>query len=193
MSFTIILSFESSTYLASRQNRWRLSNWNLLLLHLHYSRSYYIHIYISFHHIGQFVTFGFAKSFCMGCLVIFNEIFSLTSQKGDSIAYVDYLKLKNDVIHCNTIISDKTQNHAASNFLLLSCWIASYVTITCYTLLHQTTRGEGKNSLRGRRDIFVSDRDPQGIFCLNPSSYIIFSLRKLKLYWGRGPDNPKTH
>ena len=34
---------------------------------------------------------------CMRCLVTSNKIFSLTSQKGDSIASVDYLKVKNDV------------------------------------------------------------------------------------------------
>ena len=30
--------------------------------------------------------------------------------------------------------------------------------VSFYTLLHQTTSGEGKNSLRKRRDIFASDR-----------------------------------
>ena len=39
-----------------------------------------------------------------------------------------------------------------------------YVTITCYRLLHQTTRGEGKKSLRERRDIIVSDQNPQRFF-----------------------------
>ena len=43
----------------------------------------------------------------------------------------------------------------------------SYVTITCYTLLHQVTRGEGKNSLREPKDILVSDRDPQRYFPAN--------------------------
>ena len=38
----------------------------------------------------------------------------------DSIAGVDYLKFKNDVIHCKTIISDRSLIHAAPNFLLLS-------------------------------------------------------------------------
>ena len=37
----------------------------------------------------------------------------------------------------------------------------SYVTISCYTLLHQTTRWEGQNSFRELRNIFVSDCDPQ--------------------------------
>ena len=103
----------------------------------------------------------------MRCLVTFNEIFSLTSQKGDSVAGVDYLKVRNDVIHCKTIISDRSQIHAAPNFLLLSSWIAKFVTITSYTLLHQATRDEGKTSLRRSRDIFVSDRDPQRFFCIN--------------------------
>ena len=34
----------------------------------------------------------------------------------DSIAGVDYLKVKNDIIHCKTIISDRSLIHAAPNF-----------------------------------------------------------------------------
>ena len=98
---------------------------------------------------------------CMRCLATSNEIFSLTSQKGDIIAGVDYLKVRNDVIHCKTIISDRSQIHVTPNFSLLSSWIASYVAVTCYTLLHQATRDGGKASLRRRTDIFISDRDPQ--------------------------------
>ena len=39
-------------------------------------------------------------------------------------------------------------------------------TISCYTLLHQAARGKGKNSLRKRRDILVSDRDQQRFFVI---------------------------
>ena len=35
-----------------------------------------------------------------------------------------------------------------------------YVAITYYTLLHQATRGEGKNSLKELKDILVSDLYP---------------------------------
>ena len=38
--------------------------------------------------------------------------------------------------------------------------------ISCYTLLHQAARGEGKISLRKRRDILVSDRDQQRFFII---------------------------
>ena len=51
------------TSFIEHQNRWKLSNWHLFILHLHYSRSYYTYIYISFHHIGKFSTFVFSKSF----------------------------------------------------------------------------------------------------------------------------------
>ena len=85
------------------------------------------------------------------CLVTSNKIFSLTSQKGDIIAGVDYLKVRNEVVHCKTIISDRNQIHAAQSFSLLSSWI----------------RDGGKTSLRRRTDIFVSDRDPQWFFCIN--------------------------
>ena len=38
-------------------------------------------------------------------------------------------------------------------------------TISCYTLLHQA-KGEGKNSLRKRRDILVSDCDQERFFII---------------------------
>ena len=38
--------------------------------------------------------------------------------------------------------------------------------ISCYALLHQAARGEGKNSLRKRRGILVSDRDQQRFFII---------------------------
>ena len=104
----------------------------------------------------------------------------LALQKDDSITGADYLKVKKDAIHCKTIISERSQIHAVPNFLLLSSRIANYVTINCYTLLHQARRGEGKNSFQMCRNIFVADRDPSG--------YAIFSLRKLKFCGGRGPD-----
>ena len=75
--------------------------------------------------------------------------------------------MRNDVIHCKTIISDRSQIHAALSFSLLSSWIASYIAITCYTSLHQAKKDGGKTSLRRRTDIFVSDRDPQLFFCIN--------------------------
>ena len=56
----------------------------------------------------------------MWCLVTFNEIFFPSLQKGVGIACVNYLNVRNDVAHRKTIISDKSQTHAATNFLLLS-------------------------------------------------------------------------
>ena len=38
--------------------------------------------------------------------------------------------------------------------------------ISCYTLLHQAARDEGKNSLRKRRDILVFDRNQQRFFII---------------------------
>ena len=72
-----------------------------------------------------------------------------------------------------------------------------YVAITCCTLLHQVARVEGKNSFRERRDILLSERDPQRFFfimllqfqskmCYPPAGDIIFSLTKLIFYGGRG-------
>ena len=56
----------------------------------------------------------------MWCLVTFNEIFFLKSQKDDGIASLNYLKMKNEVTYWTTIIPDRNQIHAAPNFLLLS-------------------------------------------------------------------------
>ena len=41
-----------------------------------------------------------------------------------------------------------------------------HLVISCYTLLHQAARGEGKNSLRKGKDILVSDRDQQRFFII---------------------------
>ena len=43
----------------------------------------------------------------------------------------------------------------------------TYKTISCYTILHQDLRGEGKNSLRKREDILVSDCDLYFIILTN--------------------------
>ena len=135
----------------------------IYIIHVHTtSTSTFIFPFIALSNSSHLV---FQSHSCMWCLVISNKIFSLPSQKGDNITGADYLNVNKDVIHCKTIISDRNQIHAAPNFMLLSSKIASYVTINCYTLLHQATRGEGKNSFRRFRKIFVSDRDPQQFFC----------------------------
>ena len=53
----------------------------------------------------------------------------------------------------------------------------------CYTLLHQATRVEEKNSLRERRDLLVSDRDPQRL-----SSFRLYYIqfKENKILWGAG-------
>ena len=66
-----------------------------------------------------------------------------------------------------------------------------YVAITCYTLLHQTTRGEGKNSLRECRYIPLSImilNDFSLLYYCNFNLYIIFSLKKLNFYGDQGPE-----
>ena len=56
----------------------------------------------------------------MRCLVTINEIFFLTSQIGDGIASVNYLKVKKEVTYWKTIIPDRNQIHAAPNILFLN-------------------------------------------------------------------------
>ena len=130
----------------------------------------------------------------MSCHLKQNFLHKIYITNSDSIAGVDYVKVKNDVIYCKTIIFDRSQIHAASNFSLLSSRIASYVTINCYTLLHQATRGEGKNSFRCR-NIFVSARDPQRCFCITViddvlSSFKIYNIqfKKVKIFWWMGAE-----
>ena len=53
-------------------------------------------------------------------LATFKKVFFLWLLKGGGNACVNYLKVKNDVTHWKTIISDKSQIHASPNFLLLS-------------------------------------------------------------------------
>ena len=78
-----------------------------------------LHIYISFHYIEQ-SHLVLQNHSCVWCLVTFSGTFFLTSQKGDDIVAVDYLKVKNDVTHWKTIIFDSWQVHAAPSFLLVS-------------------------------------------------------------------------
>ena len=62
--------------------------------------------------------------------------------------------------------SVKTATYVCNRFNTSFCTKdhETHKAISCYTLLHQATRGEGKNSLKKRRDIFVFDRDPQRFF-----------------------------
>ena len=46
-------------------------------------------------------------------------------------------------------------NPRSSKLLLLSSWLQFCVVTTCYTLLHQATRAEGKNSSRKHKDVLV--------------------------------------
>ena len=101
------------------------------ILHLHF------YIYISFHHIGQSCSVLQNHS-CMWCLVTFNGTFSFASQKGDGIARVDYLKVKNHVTRWKAIIPDRGETPTAPSFLLLS----SSITSLCHNnLLHTTASG----------------------------------------------------
>ena len=127
------------------------------ILHLHF------YIYIYSHYIGQSHS-ALQNHPCMWCLIIFKELFFFTSLF--LIVGVDYLKMKNNVTHWKKIIPDRSQIHVAPNFCLQVAKLQIYVAIICYTLLHQATRGERKNGLRERRDIFLSDRDPQRFFCI---------------------------
>ena len=51
-----------------------------------------------------------------------------------------------------------------------------YVAITCYMLLHQTTRIEWKNTFRQRGDILVSEHDPQRFFFIFNTLILIYGV-----------------
>ena len=64
--------------------------------------------------------------------------------------------------------SVKTATYVCNRFNTSFCTEdrKTHLTISCYTLLHHDTRGEGKNSLRKFRDVLVSDRDQQRFFII---------------------------
>ena len=64
--------------------------------------------------------------------------------------------------------SVKTTTYVCNRFNTSFCTKdhKTHLAISCYTLLRQVARGEGKNSLRKRRDILVSDRDQQRFFII---------------------------
>ena len=139
MTIVVITSF------AKHQNRWRLSNWNLLILHLHYSRSYiiYNYIYSCFHHIRHFVTFGVPKSFVheISCQLQLNFLPYITNRW-----YYCWCRLFKSEKWCHHRLQDdylwQESNPHCPNFSLLTSWILSCVTTACYTFLHQATRDE---------------------------------------------------
>ena len=57
----------------------------------------------------------------------------------------------------------KTTTYVCNRFNPSSCTKdhKTHLAISCYTLLHQAATGEGKNSVRKRRDNLVSDREEQ--------------------------------
>ena len=61
------------------------------------------------------------------------------------------------------VASVKTTTYVCNRFDTSFCTKdhKTQLAISCNILLHQAARGEGKNSLRKRRDILVSDRDQQ--------------------------------
>ena len=70
----------------------------------------------------------------------------------DTFCYRDYTNLQHVCNRFNT--SFCTKDHE------------THLAISCYILLHQAPRSEGKNSSRKRRDILVSDRDQQRFFII---------------------------
>ena len=112
-----------------------------------------------------------------------NALFFFKSQKDGVVASVNYLKVKNKVTYWTTVIPDSNQIHAAPNFLLLSNRFHVYVAIACYTLLHQATKCEGKNSLKERRDILVLIVIPNDFFYCTTLSLIYDVLPSFRLYY----------
>ena len=68
---------------------------------------------------------------------------------------------KNLLIQGLYVPSVKTTTYVRNRFNTSFCTKGhkTHLAISCYTLLHQAARDEGKNSLRKRKDILVSDRD----------------------------------
>ena len=188
-------------------NRQRHSHKHIFMLYLDYSHSYYLH-FLSWHWSV------FENYSCMSSLLTFNKISFLTSQKGDCIAGVAYLKVKNHVTCWKTIIPEKST--LPKTFCFQKARLQIYVTkiirppdfLCVFTRTSETDfpakkkyrkpefREKKENNMSGR-DVFVSDRDPQQFFfiillwfqsmmCYPPSGYIILILKKLKLHGDQG-------
>ena len=83
---------------------------------------------------------------------------------------VVYIKLQSDSLcyrqmkwNMQKIRCVKPITYVCNRFNTFFCFKdhKTYQAISCYTLLHQATRGEGKNSSRKRGDFLVSYRDAQ--------------------------------
>ena len=109
----------------------------------------------------------------------------------DTFCYRDYM--------CQV---SKLQHMYVIGLILLSV-LKTTKQIWLYPATHYCTRlqgKEGKNSIRKRRDILVSDRDQrffiikissfQSMMCYPSTGYIMFSLQRLKFYGGRITQTP---
>ena len=94
-----------------------------LLLNLNILHTFFSVSFVDFEQVNVSRVVIINNSNSMWCLITFNEIFFFSLEKGDGIACVNYLKVKNDVTHWKVIISDKSQIHVTPNFLLLSSQI----------------------------------------------------------------------
>ena len=115
--------------------------------------------------------------------------FFLVHHKEVCIGGVDYLKFKNDAIHCKTIIFDKSQIHAAPNFSLINSSISSYVTITCYTLLQQGVKERIALGDVGRLSFLIMTLNDFSVLRYDVlSSFRLYNIqfKKVKILWESG-------
>ena len=128
-----------------------------------------------------------------------------TKLQSYSLCYrqTNYMQKIPSVTRIIYMLSVKTTTYVSNRFNTSFCTKdhKTHLAISCYTLLRQVARGEGKNSLRKLRDILVSDRDQQRFFIIDNLILIYDVLSSCRLYyvqfkevkdlWGR-PDNPNT-
>ena len=101
---------------------------------------------------GTFLLWGF-------CIPSFRAIaYAIDKQSGTCRRYL--------LLQGLYVPSVKTTTYVCNRFNTSFCnkYHKTHLAISCYILLHQAARGEGKNSLRKLRDILVSDRDRQRFF-----------------------------
>ena len=101
---------------------------------------------------GTFLLWGF-------CIPSFRAIaYAIDKQSGTCRRYL--------LLQGFYVPSVKTTTYVCNKFNASFCTKdhKTHLIISCYTLLHQSARGEGKNSLRKRMD--VSDRDQQRFFII---------------------------
>ena len=119
--------------------------------------------------LGKVETFSKKNSICKRSFFIMRILY--TKLQSCSLCYRKTKFYTQKIPSVTGIICGKSQNYniVCNRFNSSFCTKdhkTHLTTISCYIVLHQAAMGEGKNSLRKRRDILVSDFDQERFFII---------------------------